>query len=45
MGEGREGAARHSSHHLRSFWVPRGGVLGMKGLLLKMVSIASRLLR
>ena len=45
MGEGGEGAARRLSHHLRLFWVPRGGVLGMKGLSPKMVSMALRLLR
>lgn len=45
MGEGVEGEVRRSSHHLRSFWVPRGGVLGRKGLSSKIESIASRLLR
>ena len=45
MGEGGEDDVRHSSHHLRSFLVPRGGILGRKGLLSKIESMASKLLR
>ena len=45
MGEGGMGSARRFAHHFRSSWVSRGGVLGRKGLLSKMVSIASRLIR
>jgi hypothetical protein len=45
MGEGGAGCERHTSHHLRSSWVPRGGVLGKKGLSSKIDSIASKLVR
>ena len=41
----RVGDWRRSAHHLRSLEVSQGGVCGMKGLLLKPESMASRLVR
>lgn len=45
MGVGMGGALSLLRHHLRSSWVPHGGVLGLNGSLPKMPSIDSRLVR